>query len=200
MNVEERQCALKLIRDESGKAYYTGRVDGQWGAQSKSALCRMAQDTGTDGSDHSIWQTLRGRALTALNEGENNGGTDCTAAGNGSFWDEIRYFKRSEFACPCGRCGGFPVEPNETMVRMCDNIRRKAGRPMTITSGVRCQVHNDELPGSVPNSLHVQGRAADFVITGVPQSRCLQLANEEQNKNYAYAISGGSAVHVDTKK
>ena len=31
----------------------------------------------------------------------------------GTFWDEIRYFKREEkgIACPCGRCGGFPVEP-----------------------------------------------------------------------------------------
>ena len=30
--------------------------------------------------------------------------------------------------------------------------------------GYRCQVHNDRLPGSVPNSEHVQGMAADCLV------------------------------------
>ena len=34
---------------------------------------------------------------------------------------------------------------------------------LTFSCAYRCQVHNDRLPGSVPNSEHIQGTAADCI-------------------------------------
>lgn len=59
----------------------------------------------------------------------------------GTFWDDIRYFTREEFRCQCGGkyCNGFPAEPAEETVRMADEIRRRAGVPLNVNSGVRMQ-------------------------------------------------------------
>ena len=35
---------------------------------------------------------------------------------------------------------------------------------LSFSCGYRCQRHNDRLPGSVPNSEHVQGMAADCIV------------------------------------
>lgn len=86
------------------------------------------------------------------------------------FWADIRHVPRIEWLCPCGRCGGFPVEPNESLVRIAESVREHFNKPMIISSGVRCQAHNDELSGSVSNSRHVQGKAVDFCIKDMPSS------------------------------
>ena len=85
----------------------------------------------------------------------------------GTFWDEIEYFTREEFRCQCkGKyCNGFPVEPQEKLVRTVDEIRRRLGVPVTIVesggSGVRCEIHNRNV-GGVENSDHKTGNAADL--------------------------------------
>ena len=81
----------------------------------------------------------------------------------GTFWDDIRYFTREEFRCQCGGkyCNGFPAEPAEETVRMADEIRRRAGVPLNVNSGVRCKRHNAEV-GGVSNSLHTTGQAVDL--------------------------------------
>ena len=92
---------------------------------------------------------------------------DTDKPNTGTFWDDIRYFKREEFRCQCkGKyCNGFPVEPQEKMVRTVDEIRRRLGVPVTIVesggSGVRCPVHNANV-GGVANSNHLTGNAADL--------------------------------------
>lgn len=97
--------------------------------------------------------------------------------GGADWWKDIRYFKRDEFRCPCGKCGGFPVEPKEALVRQLVAIREHFNVPVTIVplppanahsggSGVRCQEYNDSLLGSVKNSRHVQGKAADIIVSG----------------------------------
>ena len=44
------------------------------------------------------------------------------------FWRDIQYFTRSDpyIACSCGRCGGFPAEPSERLMRLADAVRRRA--------------------------------------------------------------------------
>ena len=34
------------------------------------------------------------------------------------FWEMIPHFVREEFSCKCGRCGGFPAEPDKKLVRL----------------------------------------------------------------------------------
>lgn len=45
-------------------------------------------------------------------------------------------------------------------------LRRELGRPVVITSGYRSPELNAAVGGS-PNSLHLQGRAADLIVPGV---------------------------------
>ena len=44
---------------------------------------------------------------------------------------------------------------------MADEIRRRAGVPLNVNSGVRCKRHNAEV-GGVSNSLHTTGQAVDL--------------------------------------
>ena len=113
----------------------------------------------------------------------------------GTFWDEIRYFKREEkgIACPCGRCGGFPVEPTERLMRTADSIREELG-PMIPSSTVRCQAHNDELQGSAKNSRHIYGKAMDFNCpksTPAQIEACLTRRKNAGEIRYWYRMSSG---------
>ena len=74
------------------------------------------------------------------------------------------------------------MEPDELLVRLADKVREHFGAPATVSSGVRCQAHNDELPGSVPNSYHVRGKAMDFCIRGWGAARTLALVRQQHEK------------------
>jgi peptidoglycan hydrolase-like protein with peptidoglycan-binding domain len=118
-------------------------------------------------------------------------------------WTNIKYFKREEFACPCGNCGGFPVEPDMKMVALMDKIRENYGEPITITSGIRCQTYNDSLSGSIKSSMHIQGKASDFYIPNQNDTSAGRTAvvNKAYNfgakYSYANTVSMGKAVHVN---
>lgn len=115
------------------------------------------------------------------------------------FWASVKHFDRREFRCPCPRCGGFPVEPDHNLVRIADQLREDMGAVVTISSGVRCQAHNDELSGSVPNSRHVRGKAMDFSVRGKSGSQvnayCQRMVSQGKLR-YSYIISG-AWVHMD---
>ena len=66
-------------------------------------------------------------------------------------WDEIKYFKKSEFNCKCG-CGLNNIDLK--LVKILDEIREHFEKLMTITCGTRCQKYNDSLRGSIKNSKH----------------------------------------------
>ena len=48
-------------------------------------------------------------------------------------------------------------------------VRELLGKPMIVTSGYRCKLLNDKL-GSKDTSEHRQGKACDFVVTGMTVS------------------------------
>ena len=81
----------------------------------------------------------------------------------GTFWDEIEFFTREEFRCKCGGryCNGFPAEMSEDTVRCADEIRRRAGVPLRVNSGLRCDCWN-AIQGGVKNSNHRTGHAVDL--------------------------------------
>ena len=117
--------------------------------------------------------------------------------------DGIRYFTREEFRCQCGGkyCNGFPAEPAEETVRMADEIRRRAGVPLNVNSGVRCKRHNAEV-GGVSNSLHTTGQAVDLSGAISPE-KLYAIAQEVQ----AEKIPGrgglglyGWGIHEDNGK
>ena len=126
--------------------------------------------------------------------------TDKTVSGatdGPSWWADIRYFKRTEpyIACSCGKCGGFPVEPAEKLMRLADAVREAAGKPMIPTSTVRCKTHNAEV-GGVWNSRHLLGHAMDFRIPGLSATEVLSIVRQQKNVVYCYAIDS-QHVHMD---
>lgn len=113
-----------------------------------------------------------------------------------SFWQDIQWFHRKEFACRCGKCGGFPAEPEEALIRAAEETRIHFGAPVTVSSGVRCPAHNARV-GGVSNSRHLTGKAMDFSVRGIPAERVLAYVTSLPAIRYAYAIDA-DYVHMDT--
>lgn len=73
------------------------------------------------------------------------------------------FFKLAEFACKCGRaeCDAVPVKME--LLGMMNDLRAQWGKPLVITSGVRCAVHNVAVGGAA-DSQHMLGCAADIKV------------------------------------
>lgn len=203
MTIKQKQCLLYFL------GYYVGNIDGDWGALSKTATKAFQKDFGLN--PDGVCGTDTEKALkhaVAYGMPAKKVATDKNVGSNtGTFWDEIKHFTRDEFRCPCGKCGGFPVEPKEKLVRIVNEMREAFGKAVIIVppdghsggSGVRCQRYNDSLKGSAPNSRHVQGKAVDFSAPGVPAATIEAYLTKLKNAGkirYWYKISTGS-YHMD---
>lgn len=179
--------------------YAPGDCDGIVGRNTIDAVRRFQADYGlrADGDPGAATQKMLIGAVagTAVRVDKP---ADSTQPKTGTFWDGIKYFSRDEpgIRCPCSRCGGFPVEPTERLMRLADSVREQAGVPMNPSSTIRCQAHNDELQGSARNSRHLSGRAMDFSLRGWTSAQTLALVKQQPGVHYAYAIDG-SYVHMD---
>lgn len=189
MTVAQKQHLLAYL------GYYTGTVDGLWGPASEKATEELQAASGLE-EDGDFGDATLAAAKNAVANDLFKTADEGTGATTGAF--RAKHFTRQEFACPCGRCGGFPVEPQEALVRLADDVREDIGLPVILSSGVRCQAHNDELPNSVPNSRHVRGKAMDFCVPGKTAAQILAFVNGRAGVNYAYAIDG-SYVHMDVE-
>ena len=189
MTAKQKQALLSYL------GYYDGPLDGLWGEKSQWATIDFQraymEQTEVDGI---FGAATEKRILEVVATGEEP--VDDKMSATADWWQGIRYFTRAEFRCPCGRCGGFPVEPDEKMVRLADQVREHFGSPVIVSSGVRCQTHNDELPGSAKNSYHVKGKAMDFCVRGVPGAKLLAYV-KTLPVHYAYQINGSDFVHMD---
>lgn len=200
MTVKQRQYLLAYL------GYYLGTVDGDWGAGSKAACTAFQKDRNLTVDGYGGPETDKALRYAVYNDltkqepvpevvGSKNETT------TGTFWDHIRYWKREEFRCRCGEyhapyCNGFPVEPDQTLVELVDDLRHSFGRPGHPSSGIRCEQHNADQPNSAPNSKHKYGKALDFFIEGVSGAALLARAQADPRTNYAYIIDG-QYVHVD---
>ena len=189
MTAKQKQALLAYL------GYYDGPLDGLWGEKSQRATIDfqryyMAQED----VDGIFGTATEKRILEVIATGEKPIDDKMSAAAD--WWKDIRYFTRAEFRCTCPRCGGFPVEPEERLVRLADMVRQHFDAPATVSSGVRCQAHNDELPGSVPNSYHLRGKAVDFCVRGVSGATLLAYVRQLPGVHYAYQIDD-SFVHMD---
>ena len=162
MTSKQKQCLLAYL------GYYVGKVDGIFGCNSEIATKMFQKDYGIkdDGICGEQTEKALKHAVTygmpVLKEEKN-------------FWDGIQHFKRTEFKCKCGKCGGFPVEPDEKLVELLENIRNHFGAAVTITSGVRCKTHNANVGGAT-SSQHLKGTAADIKVKGVDPEKVAEYA------------------------
>lgn len=150
-----------------------GDIDGIWGIKSQAAL------------EAAVNQYCNSFDILADSTIDNN------------WWKSIMFFKRGEFKCKCGGkyCGGYPHEPEELLVRTADKVRDYFGKPMRISSGVRCEKHNAAV-GGVAGSRHRLGKAIDFCIPGISASKIDAYVGSLKEIRYHYCIDG-SYVHMD---
>ena len=185
MTIKQRQCLLAYL------GYYVGNIDGKWGTLSKAACKAFQADysglAATGDCDAATQNSLKHAVAY---------GMPAKKAEAENFWDGIKYFKRSEFACKCGKyCDGFPVEPKQTLVQTADKIRAHFGAPATVSSGVRCEKHNANV-GGASGSRHKLGKAMDYSVKGVSGKELLAYAQAQPEIRYAYLIEG-DWVHMD---
>lgn len=109
--------------------------------------------------------------------------------------DLSEHFSRSEFACKCG-CGFDNISTE--LITVLEDIRTYFGVPVKINSGCRCEKHNAKV-GGVQNSQHVQGIAADIVVSGRTPA---QVADYLENKYQDHYGVGrySSFTHIDVRQ
>ena len=110
----------------------------------------------------------------------------------------IKHFNIHEFDCGCG-CGFNHIDMR--LVKILDMIRDHFGKPLIITSGVRCVNYNKKV-GGVSNSMHIKNKAADFYVQGVPVNQVLdfcKLLVSQRVLGYTYTNNTNmrGAVHID---
>ena len=200
MTIEQKQCILKFF------GFYAEDIDGIWGPKSVQATIELQNRLGIP--DDGIW----GPQTDAAARKAVGDGADLLVPEDqkpivptvGTFWDHIKYWTREEFRCRCSEyypepfCSGFPVEPDQTLVELVDDLRAKAGRPGHRSSGIRCPIHNSRTSRSAANSRHLSGKALDFYIEGLTGAQLLAMAQADKRTRYAYIINQGEPyVHVD---
>ena len=190
MTVEQRQHLLAYL------GYLSNPTFGVWDTTSSTA-CRQFQESFGGIAVDGICGPETQKALKhAVAYGMDTKETTESS----SFWDDIEYFERKEFKCQCGGkyCNGFPVEPQEHLVRIVDEIRRRLGVPVSIVdaggSGVRCATHNRNV-GGVSNSWHLYGRAADLHSSATP-ARMYAVAEEVLGNTGGIGLYNWG-IHVD---
>lgn len=125
----------------------------------------------------------------------------------------MKYFTQEEFACKgdadyqtehCG-CGfSLPEQGmHPALLDILELARDKAKRPIHITSGYRCQIHNTNTDGAASNSYHMRGMAADSWCEGYDVYEYREILKSAME---ALGIAGGlqeypelGFVHVDCR-
>ena len=113
--------------------------------------------------------------------------------------DLSKNFSRSEFACKGTNCCGHsaPIQPE--LISALQALRNQLNLPLSITSGFRCNRHNDSVGGAA-RSFHTLGMAADVACPEEMTAEDLAQAAE----TIAAFQQGGigiypSWVHLDVR-
>lgn len=108
-------------------------------------------------------------------------------------------FNVSEFACHGNGCCT-TVTIDEKLVVYLQKIRDHFGKPITVTSGYRCPVHNRNVGGAT-GSRHAKGQAADIVVHGVAPAKVAAYAESIGVKGIGLyeTVKDGYFTHIDTR-
>ena len=108
-------------------------------------------------------------------------------------------FQYKEFDCQGKGCCSATII-DEKLVEYVQRIRDHFGKPVTITSPYRCEVHNRRVGGAT-KSYHMQGKAADIVVQGVSSREVAKYAESIGILGIGlYETSAdGYFTHIDTR-
>lgn len=189
--------------------YYGLTVDGIYGEKTNAKLIEIIKDIQSKIGCTMIDGIVGNETVTKCKEYQRNHGltpdgicgekTRASLHNNNYSWNDVKHFKKSEFACKDG-CGYDDIDIR--LVEILENIREHFGnKPIIITSGCRCAKHNAKV-GGVQGSWHTKGKAIDFYIQCVPTSEvlnyCKQLVNQGKLR-YTYTNNSNmnGVVHID---
>ena len=198
MTLKQKQALLAYL------GYYDGPLDGLWGEKSQQATEAFQRGYQLT-ADGIFGAATEKRILEVIATGEEpvykkSDNTENSTDGNtGTVWDEIKYFKKSEFSCKCGKyCDGYPAEIDMNMVKIADEIRSRIGKPIQINSGIRCKIHNANV-GGVSNSQHLLGNAADLGCpSGCTPAQMASIAEEIMGDTGGIGTYSWG-IHIDTR-
>jgi len=108
--------------------------------------------------------------------------------------DLSKHFNRNEIECTCG-CGQDTIDYK--LIVILEKVRVHFNKPVTVTSGCRCIIHNKSV-GGVDTSFHTIGRAADIQVRGVAPIDVYNYISKE----FPNSLGLGSYkvfTHVDTR-
>ena len=117
--------------------------------------------------------------------------------------DLSKNFSKLEIMCPCSR-GANKI--SSVLIEKLQKVRNIIGRPIVITSGVRCEFYNASLKGASMNSSHIPdehgiGNAVDIACTNSTDR--YELVEVAQKFFKRIGISGGSYggfIHLDVDR
>ena len=116
--------------------------------------------------------------------------------------DLSKNFSSLEIQCPCG-CGADRI--SSVLIDKLQKIRDITGKPMTITSGVRCEFYNASINASMSSS-HIPdengiGKAVDIACTNSIYR--YELVGVTQNFFHRIGVAGnekGNFLHLDVDR
>lgn len=184
MTVKQIQHLLNYLE-------YKCSVDGKYGNETKTRLMEFQRDfkglevSGTP--DTATCKALKHAVAYDMYK----------ASSTGLVFEGIEHFAPAEFACKCGGkwCNGYPEHPSRVLVEVAERTRNHFGRPMFVTSGVRCSKHNAYV-GGVSNSKHLTGNAVDCYVSDTSGKDLMNYLGEQPEVKYCYIITG-NVVHFD---
>lgn len=184
LSVKEYQTYLKKI------GLYTKGIDGIVGNGTEKAIYQFNTIFLNDKSD--IYTENTDKLLRVIYETYSK-----SPYMKDSDWQYFKNFKKTEYKCPKW-CNGYPHEIAFRLVMANQYARNIHMKSMNISSGVRCQKHNDELKNSAKNSKHLVGEASDSCINGVSASALMKTYGELAFVYYKYAINS-KYVHISVR-
>lgn len=108
-------------------------------------------------------------------------------------------FSSTEFDCHGkGCCTATMID--DRLVDFLQTIRNHFGKPITVTSAYRCETHNKRIGGAT-KSYHMQGKAADIVVSGVSSREVAKYAESIGILGIGLYESSkdGYFTHIDTR-
>ena len=191
MTIKQRQNLLAYL------GYYVGNIDGEWGTLSKTATKAFQKDFGLNPDGICGTETEKALKHAVCYDMPANKQEETTVPESDDSFDGIKYIKKSEVACKCGKyCNGYPTDMKKGVLLVVDRTREHFNSPAIVSSGMRCKQHNANV-GGVSNSRHLEGKAIDFAIRGKTSEQTLAFVQKQPETRYAYAIDS-QYVHVDS--
>ena len=113
--------------------------------------------------------------------------------------DLSKNFSRSEFACKGANCCGHSAPVHPELISALQYLRDQLNLPLSITSGFRCNRHNESVGGAT-QSFHTLGMAADVTCPdGVTAEDLAQAAETIPSFQQGGIGIYPSWVHLDVR-